>query len=75
MRLILVPSITLGTILKSKSCCNMPSESCGRGVPTKVVCAECMKMCRLGGKNSVVKGLRDGHMVVTTEEISLAYFH
>ena len=26
-------------------------------VPTKVVCAECMKMCRLGGKNSVVKGL------------------
>ena len=33
------------------------SECCGRGVPTKVVCAECMKMCRLGGKNSVVKGL------------------
>ena len=30
---------------------------CGRGVPTKVVCAECMKMCCLGGKNSVVKGL------------------
>ena len=27
-----------------------------RGVPTKVVCAECMKMCCLGGKNSVVKG-------------------
>ena len=27
------------------------------GVPTKVVCAECMKMCCLGGKNSVVKGL------------------
>ena len=23
----------------------------------KVVCAECMKMCCLGGKNSVVKGL------------------
>ena len=23
-----------------------------------MVCAECMKMCRLGGKNSVVKGLR-----------------
>ena len=22
-----------------------------RGVPTKVVCAECMKMCCLGGKN------------------------
>ena len=22
-----------------------------------MVCAECMKMCRLGGKNSVVKGL------------------
>ena len=30
---------------------------CGRGVPTKVVCDECMKMCGLGGKNSVVKGL------------------
>ena len=30
------------------------SECCGRGVPTKVVCAECMKMCCLGGKNSVV---------------------
>ena len=26
---------------------------------TKVVCAECMKMCCLGGKNSVVKGLTD----------------
>ena len=25
----------------------------GRGGPTKVVCAECMKMCCLGGKNSV----------------------
>ena len=24
-------------------------------VPMKVVCAECMKMCCLGGKNSVVK--------------------
>ena len=35
------------------------SECCGRGVPTKVVCAECMKMCCLGGKNSVVKGLKD----------------
>ena len=34
------------------------SECCGRGVPTKVVCAECMKMCCLGGKNSVVKGLK-----------------
>ena len=33
------------------------SECCGRGVPTKVVCAEYMKMCCLGGKNSVVKGL------------------
>ena len=33
------------------------SECCGREVPTKVVCAECMKMCCLGGKNSVVKGL------------------
>ena len=36
------------------------SECCGRGVPTKVVCAECMKMCCLGGKNSVVKGLNAG---------------
>ena len=36
------------------------SECCGRGVPTKVVCAECMKMCCLGGKNSVVKGLKVG---------------
>ena len=36
------------------------SECCGRGVPTKVVCAECMKMCCLGGKNSVVKGLKQG---------------
>ena len=35
------------------------SECCGRGVPTKVVCAECMKMCCLGGKNSVVKGLKE----------------
>ena len=35
------------------------SECCGREVPTKVVCAECMKMCCLGGKNSVVKGLKD----------------
>ena len=31
------------------------SECCGRGAPTNVVCAECMKIC---GKNSVVKGLR-----------------
>ena len=37
-------------------------ESCGRGVPTKVVCAECMKMCRLGGKKSVVKGLTEGNV-------------
>ena len=29
-----------------------------RGVPMTVVCSECMKMCFLGGKNSVVKGLR-----------------
>ena len=29
-----------------------------RGAPTKVVCAECMKMCSLRGKNSTVKGLR-----------------
>ena len=38
------------------------SECCGRGVPTKVVCAECMKMCCLGGKNSVVKGLNNTTM-------------
>ena len=37
------------------------NECCGRGVPTKVVCAECMKMCCLGGKNSVVKGLSMWH--------------
>ena len=30
----------------------------------KVVCAECMKMCCLGGKNSVVKGLSIGHSEV-----------
>ena len=42
------------------------SECCGRGVPTKVVCAECMKMCCLGGKNLVVKGLSDHlHCYVT----------
>ena len=34
------------------------SECCGRGVPTNVVCAEYMKTCCLGGKNSVVKGLK-----------------
>ena len=28
----------------------------------KVVCAECMKMCCLGGKNSVVKGLSHSHL-------------
>ena len=31
------------------------SECCGRGVPTKVVCAEYMKMCCLRGKNSVIR--------------------
>ena len=30
------------------------SECCGRGVPTKVVCTESMKMCC---KNSLVKGI------------------
>ena len=40
------------------------SECCGRGVPTKVVCAECMKMCCLGGKNSVVKGLNSRYIFV-----------
>ena len=35
----------------------LKSECCGRGVPMKVVCAECMKTCCLGAKNSVVKGL------------------
>ena len=44
------------------------SECCGRGVPTKVVCAECMKMCCLGGKNSVVKGL-----ISFTEKIRRAF--
>ena len=42
------------------------SECCGRGVPTKVVCAECMKMCCLGGKNSVVKGLISNTVYVCT---------
>ena len=50
------------------------SECCGRGVPTKVVCAECMKMCCLGGKNSVVKGLRgiycQLHIIVSQNYIS-----
>ena len=27
-------------------------------VPTNMVCAECMKMCCFGERNSVVKGLR-----------------
>ena len=35
------------------------------GVPTKVVCAECMKMCCLGGKNSVVKGLNYSPPIVS----------
>ena len=42
----------------------LSSECCGRGVPTKVGCAECMKMCGLGGKNSVVKGLTNIIMVI-----------
>ena len=46
------------------------SECCGRGVPTKVVCAECMKMCCLGGKNSVVKGLIQSHHEVIQIETS-----
>ena len=33
------------------------SECCGRGAPMKVACTECTKMCYLGGKNSVSKGL------------------
>ena len=33
------------------------SECCGRGVPTKVVCAEYIKTCCHGGKNSVVNPL------------------
>ena len=51
------------------------SECCGRGVPTKVVCAECMKMCCLGGKNSVVKGLRGNPLssVVLIKWHSFAY--
>ena len=38
------------------------------GVPTKVVCAECMKMCCLGGKNSVVKGLSDCVLSMRTKK-------
>ena len=48
------------------------SECCGRGVPTKVVCAECMKMCCLGGKNSVVKGLSP--LLGQCHEISGGFF-
>ena len=40
-------------------------------MPTKVVCAECMKMCCLGGKNSVVKGLTK---IKTIMHFSMAYF-
>ena len=32
-----------------------------RSIPTKVVCAEYMKTCCLGEKNSVVKGLNLMH--------------
>ena len=35
-----------------------------------MVCAECMKMCCLGGKNSVVKGLRRIGINVDGEEPS-----
>ena len=42
-------------------CASPPSlapedKYCGRGAPMNVVCAECMKMCSLGGKNSVLTG-------------------
>ena len=40
------------------------SECCGRGAPTKVVCAECMKMCCLGGKKSVVKGEKFSRLIL-----------
>ena len=33
------------------------SECCGRGAPTKVVCADCMKKLLSWRKNSVIKGL------------------
>ena len=57
------------------------SKCCGRGVPTKVVCAECMKMCCLGGKNLVVKGLNivivahtGSHAIVSCFNIPVNYY-
>ena len=46
-------------------------ERCGRGVPMKVVCAECMKMCCLGGKNSVVKGLMGPRTCMNSDQNKL----
>ena len=37
------------------------SECCGRGVPTKVVCTECMKMCCLNGGKGGEGGGGGGH--------------
>ena len=47
------------------------SECCGRGAPTNVVCAECMKMCCRGGNNSVVRGLTEKKCLVI--QISLMW--
>ena len=40
-----------------------------------MVCAECMKMCGLGGKNSVVKGLRSIKQFLLFVDLNLALFH
>ena len=50
------------------------SECCGRGVPMKVVCTECMKMCCLGGKNSVVKRCGQLQYSITTRSVSYVHF-
>ena len=50
------------------------SECWGRGVPTKVVCAECMKMCCLGGKNSVVKGLTLSNVQAKLPQLTFVLF-
>ena len=57
------------------------SECCGRGAPTNVVCADCMKMCCLGGKNSVPKALMTATMqkcilkILMTGTVSQVPFH
>ena len=40
----------------------------------KVVCTECLKMCCLGGKSSVVKGLIDYVMCSFTFLVSVSQF-